>query len=79
MTNHAVTLYSTTTCHFCVLAKKYFADKNISIQSKDVGVDTVARAEMVGKSGQMGVPVVEIDGQIIVGFQPDVFDQLLRA
>ena len=77
MKNHTVKIYSTTTCHFCVLAKDYLNEKKVSFENLDVGADKVARAEMVKKSGQMGVPVVEIDGQIIVGFQPDLFDELL--
>lgn len=77
MNKHSVTVYSTQTCHYCVLAKKYLADKGVEYKDKNVGVDQSAAREMVEKSGQMGVPVVEIDGKIVVGFRPDVFEELL--
>ena len=77
MKNHTVTVYSTTTCHFCVIAKDYLNEKKVSFVNKDVGVDIDARQEMIKKSGQMGVPVIEIDGQIVVGFDQDMIDNLL--
>ena len=77
MKNHTVTVSSTTTCHFCVIAKDYLNEKKVSFVNKDVGVDIDARQEMIKKSGQMGVPVIEIDGQIVVGFDQDMIDNLL--
>jgi glutaredoxin len=50
------------------LAKEYFTKNNIAFQEFDVGTDLAKREEMVKKSGQMGVPVIDIDGEIIVGF-----------
>ena len=77
MKNHKVIIYSTTTCPYCVYAKKYFTDKGVAFEDKNVGLDRAAGQEMVEKSGQMGVPVIDIDGEIIVGFQPAVFEELL--
>lgn len=77
MNNHQVTVYSTSTCHYCVLSKDYLDKKGVQYTNYDVGVDRAKGAEMVAKSGQMGVPVIEIDGNIVVGFQPKEFDRLL--
>lgn len=77
MKNHKVIVYSTTTCPYCVYAKKYFKEKGVAFEDKNVGIDRLAGQEMVMKSGQMGVPVIDIDGEIVVGFQPTVFDELL--
>jgi glutaredoxin 3 len=63
-----VTIYSTPTCHFCHMAKDFFAENNIAYTEKDVAKDLTARKEMVEKSNQMGVPVIDIDGKITVGF-----------
>ncbi len=63
-----ITIYSTPTCHFCHLAKDFFTAHNVPFEDKDVMTDLVARQEMVTKSGQMGVPVIDIEGKIIVGF-----------
>lgn len=63
-----VTIYSTPTCHFCHVAKDFFAEKGVAYEEKNVLTDLVARQEMMTKSGQMGVPVIDIEGKIIVGF-----------
>jgi len=78
MKNHKVIIYSTTTCPYCVYAKKYFKEKGVAYKDKNVGIDRIAGQEMIQKSGQMGVPVIDIDGEITVGFQPEVFDHLLN-
>ncbi len=77
MNNHSVTIYSTQTCPYCVMAKNYFKQKGVAFNDVDVSRDMSAADEMVRKSGQMGVPVIEIDDSIIVGFQPDAFEELL--
>lgn len=77
--NRKVIVYSTDSCPYCVFAKDFFKSKGISFEDKNVGVDRVAAQEMVMKSGQMGVPVIDIDGQIIVGFRPDVFEKLING
>lgn len=77
MKNHKITVYSTQTCPYCVMAKNYFKNKGVEYKDIDVGIDENAAKEMVAKSGQMGVPVIDIDDNIIVGFRPDVFEHLL--
>ena len=70
---HNVTIYSTPTCHFCHLAKDFFNEKGIKYTEYDVLIDIAKRQEMVDKSGQLGVPVIMIDNNIIVGFdQPRI-------
>ena len=78
MKNHKVIIYSTTTCPYCVYAKDYFKNKGVAFEDKNVSNDRAAGQEMIAKSGQMGVPVIDIDGQIIVGFQPNIFEELLN-
>ncbi|MEK9175406.1 MAG: glutaredoxin domain-containing protein [Patescibacteria group bacterium] len=72
-----VTIYSTPYCVYCKMAKIFFAEKNIKFQDKDVASDTQAREEMMKKSGQMGVPVIDIDGKIIIGFDKSKLQELL--
>jgi glutaredoxin-like YruB-family protein len=72
-----VTMYSTPTCHYCNLATDYFDEKGIKYTKYDVAKDLAKRKEMVEKSGQMGVPVIDIDGEVIVGFQEDKIGELL--
>lgn len=76
--NHKVIVYSTPTCPYCVYAKEYFDENKIAYEDIDVTKDRSKAQEMVIKSGQMGVPVIDIDGKIVVGFQPDVFEELLK-
>ena len=63
-----VKVYSTATCPWCKKTKKLLDDNSISYQELDVGSDREARDEMVRKSGQMGVPVIEIEGEVGIGF-----------
>lgn len=63
-----VTMYTTPTCVYCAMAKKFFEERKIQYVVKDVASDEAAREEMLQKSHQMGVPVIDIDGTIIVGF-----------
>ncbi len=63
-----VTIYSTPTCHFCHMAKDFFKENKIEYTEKDVSSDQAFRAEMIEKSGQMGVPVIFIDDNMTVGF-----------
>jgi glutaredoxin-like YruB-family protein len=72
-----VTIYSTPTCHFCSLAKDYFNENNVQFEAFDVAGDLEKRREMVEKSGQLGVPVIVIDNQVIVGFDKMQIDQAL--
>lgn len=72
-----VKVYSTPSCPWCQLTKKYLTEHNIPFEDIDVSKDEKAAMEMIMKSGQMGVPVVEIDSNIIIGFNKPLIDQLL--
>jgi glutaredoxin 3 len=74
-----VKMYSTPTCHFCHMAEDYFKSKDIAYTKYDVSVDTEKRAEMMEKTGQMGVPVIEIGTEIVIGFNQGKIDELLSA
>ena len=73
-----VTIYTTPTCGFCHMAKDYFKQHKIDYQEKDVTQDHAALEEMIKKSGQLGVPVIDIDGQITVGFDQPQLANLLK-
>ncbi|MCG2713777.1 MAG: glutaredoxin family protein [Candidatus Omnitrophica bacterium] len=73
----SIKVYSTLTCPWCIRAKQFLKDNNIDFQSIDVSADQAAADEMMKKTGQMGVPVIDIDGEIIVGFDKDRIKQLL--
>jgi len=64
----SLTIYSTPTCPFCIMAKNFFKKHNVSYAEKDVSSDQEAAQEMVKKSGQMGVPVIIIGDELTVGF-----------
>jgi len=68
MVAHSVIIYSTPSCVYCRLAKAYFKENNVQFQEIDVAADQQKAEEMIEKSGQLGVPVIEIDKEIIVGF-----------
>ncbi|MFH1406700.1 MAG: glutaredoxin domain-containing protein [Candidatus Omnitrophota bacterium] len=63
-----VTVYSTPVCPYCVRAKQFLKDNSINFEDIDVSVDPLRANEMIEKSGQMGVPVLDIEGDIIIGF-----------
>ena len=63
-----VIIYTTTTCVFCKKAKEFFKEHKITYTEVDVGKDAKAAKEMIEKSGQMGVPVIEVNDKIIIGF-----------
>jgi glutaredoxin-like YruB-family protein len=63
-----VVIYTTPTCTYCESAKQFFQEHNVEYIEHDVSQDVAKAQEMVEKSGQTGVPVIEIDGEIIVGF-----------
>lgn len=69
----AIIVYSTPTCPYCHMLKKFLDDKGVQYEDVDVAADPERAQEMIDKSGQMGVPVADINGKIIVGFnQPEV-------
>lgn len=75
---HTVIIYSTPTCHYCHAAKEFFKENNIEYTEKDVATDEVARKEMIEKTGQLGVPVIQIDDKPpIIGFDKGVVSDLL--
>lgn len=73
-----VKVFSTPTCPYCVTLKEFFKEHNIEFEDIDVSQDEKARDEMVEKSGQMGVPVVDINGEIVIGFDKEKISQLLK-
>jgi len=72
-----VTIYTTPTCVYCKMAKEFFKEHSVAYEEKDVAADEKAREEMVEKSGQLGVPVIDIQGSIVVGFDQGKLSQLL--
>lgn len=73
----SVTIYSTPFCVYCKMAKTYFTEKNVAFQEKNIASDIPAREEMLKKSGQMGVPVIDVDGKIVIGFDKPKLQALL--
>ncbi len=72
-----VTLYSTPTCPYCKLTKDFLEDRSIEYVEVDVSADPSKANEMVKKSGQMGVPVVEVEGKVIVGWNKSALEEAL--
>jgi glutaredoxin 3 len=74
----AVTMYSTPTCGYCRMAKNYLKEKNVPFTEYNVATNSEKAQEMVRKSGQMGVPVLDVNGKIIIGFDRGAIDQALN-
>jgi len=72
-----VLVYSTPTCPWCTRVKQFLTESKISFENYDVGTDQAKAEEMIQKSGQMGVPVLDIDGTIIVGFDKEKIKTIL--
>jgi glutaredoxin-like YruB-family protein len=72
-----IKVYSTPMCIYCVTLKEFLKEKGFEFEEIDVSQDEKAREEMIEKSDQMGVPVIEIDGQIVVGFDKEQISNLL--
>ena len=72
-----VIIYSTPTCHFCQEAKAFMKEKNIVYTEYNVASDLDKRKEMIDKSGQLGVPVIDVDGKVMVGFEKDKLAEML--
>ena len=75
---HTVTVYSTPTCSWCQAAKEHLTSHNVSFDDVDVAADMERAREMVEKSGQYGVPVLDIDGEIVIGFDRARINALLE-
>ena len=74
----AVIVYSTQWCPWCKLAKEFLKENKIKFKEIDVGEDHKAAQEMVEKSGQSGVPVIDVDGKIIIGFDKEKLKKALK-
>lgn len=79
MKNKKITIYSTPTCHYCNLAKDFFKQQGVKYEEFNVATDLAKRKEMVEISGQMGVPVIAIDRDVIVGFDEEQVASILAA
>lgn len=75
----SVKIYSTNTCPWCTKAKEFFKQNNIKFEDINVSVDKKRLDEMIEKSGQVGVPVIDINGKIIVGFNEKAITESLAA
>ena len=74
---HKVIIYSTPVCVYCKMAKDFFQKNNIAYEEHNVAEDQKAREEMFAKSRQMGVPVIDVDGSIVIGFDKRNLESLL--
>ena len=77
MTDKKVTIYSTPACPWCKRAKEYLSQKSIAYQEYNVAADKDKAKEMINKSGQMSVPVITIDDEVVIGFNQSQLDDLL--
>ncbi len=77
-TEQVVEIYSTPTCHFCHMAKDWFAANNVKFVDHDVAADLERRKEVVEMTGQMGVPVIRIGNDIVIGFNQPKLEELLN-
>ena len=73
-----VIIFTTPTCSYCNMAKQYFRRNKVRFRDVDISKDPVAARDVVRRSGQMGVPVIDIGGKIIVGFDKPKINQLLE-
>lgn len=73
-----ITIYSTPTCVYCNMAKSFFKANNLAYTEYDVSSDLPRRKEMIDKTGQMGIPVIEAGDQIIVGFDESKLKEVLN-
>jgi len=73
-----IKVFSTSSCPYCVTLKEYLKEHNIEFEDIDVSQDSAAQKEMIEKSGQMGVPVADINGEIVVGFDKEKISKLLN-
>lgn len=72
-------IYTTTSCPFCKMAKTFFQQQGVDYEEKDVTNDQGLQQEMIQKSGQFAVPVIDIGGKIIVGFQKPQIEQAIKS
>ena len=79
MSDTNITVYSTTWCSFCHMAKNYFDKLGVKYTDRDIEQEPAAAEELIKKSGQMGIPVIDIAGTIIVGFDRPKIDAALKS
>jgi len=79
MATKQVTIYTTPTCHFCHAAKDFFTANKVKFTDYNVATDLEKRKEMIQKSGQMGVPVIYVGDQLVVGFDEGRLKELLAV
>ena len=79
MAEKQVTIYTTPTCHFCHAAKDFFTANKVKFTDYNVATDLEKRKEMIQKSGQMGVPVIYVGDQLVVGFDEGRLKELLAT
>lgn len=75
---HKIIIYSAPWCVYCKMVKQYLDEKKIEYTELDVSADDKAKDEMIEKSGQLGIPVVDIDGKIIIGFDKPAINAALN-
>jgi glutaredoxin-like YruB-family protein len=73
-----IIVYSTSTCPYCVMAKQWLKEKKVEFEDINVGTNQEKAKEMIQKSGQMGVPVLDINGEIIIGFDRTKIENALK-
>ncbi|SHK75496.1 Glutaredoxin-like protein, YruB-family [Clostridium cavendishii DSM 21758] len=73
-----IKVYTTNSCPWCVKAKQYLKSKDANFEELNVQTDMTAREEMVSKTRQMGVPVLDINGTVIIGFDKPAIDKALK-
>ena len=73
-----VKLYTTPTCPYCYTLKEFFKERNIEFEDIDISKDEKVKDEIIKRSGAIGAPIIEINGEIIVGFDKEKISQLLR-
>lgn len=74
-----IKIYTTPTCAYCKMAKEYFKSKGLEYEEYNVAADIEKQKEMIAKTGQFGVPVIDIDGKIVIGFDRSKIDQYLNG
>ena len=72
-----IKIYTTPTCAFCKMAKDYFKSKNLEYTEYDVSKDIPKQKEMIEKTGQFGVPVIDVNGKIVIGFDKPKINEYL--
>ena len=74
-----IKIYSTPFCVYCKIAKDFFDKKGLSYEEVDVSVDEKAAQEMIARTNQMGVPVIEIGEEVVIGFNKSQIEKILTA